>query len=201
MEILIIWGFALLFYACFWCWYVGFRKKITAEEVDEIMVFFNSHDSMSEKRKMSLQKFFSNDDGKDFVMVNLLDLAQPRRESSKKLAAYQKVFLGALLRKAGHPVFVATAASGNIENVACEHADDWSAAGMVRYRSRRDMLEIAGNPDFQGPHEFKIAAMNKTIAFPADPWMQAGDPRFLLALLLLIAGLLNSLGWAKRDAA
>ena len=70
MELLFIWGFALLFYTCFGCWYVGFRKKITAEEVDEIMAFFNSHEGMSEKRKMSLQKFFSNDDGKDFVMVN-----------------------------------------------------------------------------------------------------------------------------------
>jgi hypothetical protein len=186
VELLIIWGFALLFYACFWCWYVGFRKKIPAEEVDEIMVFFNSHDSMhdsmSEKRKMSLQKFFSNDDGKDFVMVNLLDLAKPRRESSKKLAAYQKVFLGALLRKAGHPVFVATAASGNIENVACEHADDWSAAAMVRYRSRRDLLEILPETFGSEHHALKLASLDKTFAFPAAPWFIFGGPRIVMAL-------------------
>jgi hypothetical protein len=41
--------------------------------------------------------------------------------------------------------------------------------------------------------------MAKTIAFPADPWMQAGDPRFLLALVLTILGLSNSLHWAKRQ--
>ena len=100
-------------------------------------------------------------------MVNLLDLAKPRRESSKKLAAYQKVFLGALLRKAGHPVFVATAASGNIENVACEHADDWSAAGMVRYRSRRDLLEILPETFGSEHHALKLASLDKTFAFPA----------------------------------
>ena len=50
------------------------------------------------------------------------------------------------------------------------------------------------------PHEFKIAAMNKAIAFPADPWFQAGDPCLLLALFLIILGLTNSLRWAKRPA-
>ena len=41
--------------------------------------------------------------------------------------------------------------------------------------------EITMNPEFQGSHEFKVAAMNKTIAFPIDPWFHLGDPRILLA--------------------
>ena len=63
----------------------------------------------------------------------------------------------------------------------------------MRYRSRRDLMEIATNPAFQGSHEFKIAAMNKTIAFPIDPWFHLGDPRLLLALLFLVIGL--AVGW------
>ncbi len=51
------------------------------------------------------------------------------------------------------------------------------------------MLEIATNPAFQGSHEFKVAALNKTFAFPIDPWFQLGDPRLLLALVLLVVGL------------
>jgi hypothetical protein len=47
-----------------------------------------------------------------------------------------------------------------------EGAERWDQAGLMRYRSRRDLMEIASNPAFQGPHEFKIAAMNKTVAFP-----------------------------------
>ena len=62
----------------------------------------------------------------------------------------------------------------------------------MRYRSRRDMLEITINPAFSGSHEFKVAAMKKTIAFPLDPWFQLGDPRFVLALILgLIASVLS----------
>ena len=49
-------------------------------------------------------------------------------------------------------------------------------------------MEIATNPEFSGSHEFKVAAMRKTIAFPIDPWMQLGDPRLVLALLLGLIG-------------
>jgi hypothetical protein len=59
------------------------------------------------------------------------------------------------------------------------------------------MLEITSNPDFGGSHEFKVAAMRKTIAFPIDPWMQLGDPRLVLALLLGLIGC--GLSW--REAA
>jgi len=49
-------------------------------------------------------------------------------------------------------------------------------------------MEIATNPAFHGSHEFKVAAMRKTIAFPIDPWFHLGDPRLLLALGLGIVG-------------
>ncbi len=58
----------------------------------------------------------------------------------------------------------------------------------MRYRSRRDMLEISSNPAFHGSHEFKVAAMAKTIAFPLDPWFHLGDPRLVLASFLGFIG-------------
>ena len=39
-------------------------------------------------------------------------------------------------------------------------------------------------------HAFKVAAVEKTIAFPLDPWFNLGDPRILLALIFFIFGLL-----------
>ena len=61
---------------------------------------------------------------------------------------------------------------------------------MMRYRSRRDMLEISSNPQFEGSHEFKIAAMEKTVAFPVSGGFGYADPRWLLAGLFLVLGLL-----------
>lgn len=50
-------------------------------------------------------------------------------------------------------------------------------------------MEIATNPEFAGRHEFKVAGIAKTIAYPIDPWFQLGDPRLLLALMFLLIGL------------
>ena len=63
--------------------------------------------------------------------------------------------------------------------------DDWGLT-PIQDEQRRDLLEIASNPEFSGSHEFKVAAMRKTIAFPVDPWFQLGDPRLILALLLAV---------------
>ncbi|MGI9285589.1 MAG: hypothetical protein ACR2P1_09380, partial [Pseudomonadales bacterium] len=64
------------------------------------MRLFDGKNSSTAQQVEHLRHFLANDDGKDFVMVNLLHLAKPVGESRKKLGAYQKIFLGALLRKA-----------------------------------------------------------------------------------------------------
>ena len=192
MTAVVIWSLALFLYVAFWCWYVGFRKKITPDEVEDIMRHLDSAASWSAKQREHVQDFLANDDGKDFVMVNLLQLKKPRAKSREKLAAYQKIFLGALLRKAGHPVMVARAASGNIENIACEQADDWTAAGMIRYRSRRDFMEMLPSTVGSEHHGLKLDALGKTLAFPCSSWFMFGGPRLVVALAIaLLAALLQ----------
>lgn len=92
------------------CWH---QEKITPAEVEETMRLFDREDSWSGQQLEHLRNFLTNDDGKDFVMVKLLQLHRPVAESKQKLDAYQKIFLGSLLRKAGHPVLIAPAASGS----------------------------------------------------------------------------------------
>ena len=197
MPSYIIWSTALLTYAAFWYWYVGFRKKITREEVEQTMRLFDDVDSHSSQQIEHLRNFLANDDGKDFVMVNLLQLCKPVVDSKQKLDTYQKIFLGSLLRKAGHPVLIARAASGNIENIDSDQADNWGAAGLVRYRSRRDLMEILPHTIGSEHHGLKLAALDKTLAFPASPWFMLGGPRIVVALVIaLIAALVQILGGA-----
>ena len=165
MSPTLIWLIALLTYALFYCWYIGFRSRVTPAEIERTMAILDAG-LVDETRKSHLRHFLANDDGKDFVMVNLLELAKPRKESSKNLNAYQKIFLGQLLRKAGHPILIARAASGNIENVACQEFDNWTAAGMVRYRSRRDLMEILPATIGSEHHELKLSALDKTLRLP-----------------------------------
>jgi len=192
MTTLAIWGTAALAYALFWSWYVGFRGKITPAEAEETLGLLDDDAAWTDQQRENLRNFLANDDGRDFVMVNLLHLQSPLPESRQKLAAYQKIFLGELLRKAGHPVMIAMAASGNIENVNCDHADNWNAAGMIRYRSRRDLMEMLPKTVGSEHHGLKLAALQKTLAFPASPWFMFGGPRVVVALsIALLATLLQ----------
>lgn len=185
-----IWGSAIIAYALFWFWYVGFRPRITPQEAETATRLVQDSGHATEKQLHAIRRFLAEDDGKDFVMVNLLHLREPVTESRKKLETYQKIFLGQLLRKAGHPVFIARAASGNIENVAADAMDDWGVAAMVRYRSRRDFMEMLADTAGSEHHRLKLESMEKTFAFPAAPWFIFGGPRLVVGLLILVFALL-----------
>lgn len=182
---LTIWATAALFYALFWLWYARPRRKLTPQEADDFLAWASSQ-GLEPERAQGLRDFFAKDDGRDFVMVNLITLKKPVRESSAKLAAYQKVFLGQLLRKAGHPVITALRSGTNVEHINCEHNSDWSAIAAIRYRSRRDLLEILPATFGSDHHQLKLDAVASTIAFPASNWFIAGGPKLAVALATLL---------------
>ena len=132
-------------------------------------------------------------------MLNVIELREPPlvvdgvapgSSASEVLGEYMEYMTPALLRRASHPVLFGSAAAEALDLWGVEGAHRWSQGAAMRYRSRRDMMEIATHPDFQGRHEYKLAAMSKTIAFPLDPWFQLGDPRLLSGLITLILVLL-----------
>ena len=192
MTALIIWSTAAIVYAIFLLWYVGFSRKITSAEVEATVKLFQEHGSVSEKKINDIRHLFENDDGKDFVMENLLELKEPRSESRKKLAQYQKIFLGNLLKRAGHPIFIANAASGNIENLGCS-SDNWTAAGMIRYRSRRDLMEVLPATIGSEHHALKLDSLERTFAYPGAPWTIMGGPKLVVPLVLALMACLAHL--------
>ena len=88
-----------------------------------------------------------------------------------------------------HPVLAGQSAARSPVMFGMEGVREWDRGLGMRYRSRRDLFEIATNPAFQGAHRFKIAGIKQTFAFPIDPWFQLGDPRLVLALVFLVIGL------------
>ena len=194
----LVWGSLILFWGLFLYWYTSFGGPLTDTEVAHYMQQAEQGGRTTEELA-ALRHFLENDTGDDFVMVNVIEMnkaptpvagVSPSDSSSDVLNKYMAYMWPALLTRACHPVIFGTAAAPALDLWGLDGAEVWSQAAFMRYRSRRDMLEIAGNPDFQGPHEFKIAAIAKTVAFPADPWLSAGDPRLLLGLILTIIGLL-----------
>ena len=99
---------------------------------------------------------------------------------------YMAYMWPALLKRASHPVIMGSAVALSVETLGIEDKyREWDAAGLMRYRSRRALMEIVANLDQADSHEFKMAALVKTIAFPVETQINLGDPRFSLALILL----------------
>lgn len=192
----VIWVALLALYAVFWLWYTGVRGPLTAEEIEAYVERMAEGDAQPESRAR-LRAFLESDTGDDFVMVNAILMREkplrvgpvrPDESSSDVLDRYMAYMTPALLSRASHPVVAGRAAAPAVEVWGLENGRSWSLAGLMRYRSRRDLMEIATDPRFRDSHEFKIAAIEKTIAFPIDPYLQLGDPRLLLALLLFPLG-------------
>jgi hypothetical protein len=203
----LIWAVAGALYAGFLLWYTGIGGPLTPEEIERYVEIMAQREP-DEQRLAGLRKFLEEDTGGDLVMVNAILLhRRPLRvgevregESSQEvLDRYMSYMWPALLKRACHPVVGGRAAAIAVEAWGLENAEEWTMAGLMRYRSRRDMMEIATDPAFRDAHEFKIAAIEKTIAFPIDPFLQLGGPRPLVGLLLFGLGAALHLGLGRRS--
>jgi hypothetical protein len=196
-------GLAVL-YAAFFSWYTSCGGPLTPEEIDRYVEVLSQ--GGADPERIALWKaFMESDTGDDFAMVNVIDLraiplqvegVAPGETSAQVLRRYTAPFMRVAVRSAAHPVYMGSAAADALDLWGIEGAERWSTGALVRYRSRRDLMEQAVYTRSVGVHDFKIAAMKKTIAFPVDPWFQLGDPRLVLGLLLLVIGL----AWHLRSA-
>ena len=201
-----IWLAATGLYAAFRLWYDGVRRPLAPDEVKAGLARLESQPDADPARLARVRAFLEADDGREFVMVNLVRLApdpvaRPDAEgaepASRLLERYTRPFLRALLRRAGHPVFVGPAVGGYLESWGVEADPGWSFAGLIRYRSRRDMLALASHPDFAPIHAFKRAAVARTLAFPVQARLQpALSPRHGVGLLLALAAAIAHLALA-----
>ncbi len=205
-----IWLVLVVIYLAFFSWYTSFGGPLTDEEITYYIGRMEERDPpLSPERLAILRRFMEEDTGDDFVMVNVIDMyetplqiegVEPGETSDEVLAKYMAYMTPALLSRGSHPVLYGQAANTAMDLMNAEGMEHWTTGAGMRYRSRRDLLDIATNPAFAGSHEFKVAAMRKTIAFPIDPWFELGDPRLVLALLLGVIGCALSWREAARQA-
>lgn len=194
-----VWLVLAVLYAAFFYWYTSFSGPLTPEEIEHYMGIAESRGGAPEDLA-HMRKFMEEDTGDDFVMVNVVETRDPPGQvegaphaetAEEQIGRYMEFMFPQLLKRGSHPVLVGSAAARAMDLMGLDDVDGietWSTATMMRYRSRRDLLEIGMNPEFQGRHEFKAAGIAKTIAYPIDPWFHFGDPRLLLALLFLAIG-------------
>ncbi len=202
MDGIWIWLAAVILYGVFLGWYESWRGPLRPEEIADYARKLEAIGLGDAQDRESLRRFMAEDDGRAFVMLNLVRLSpdplpHPRTGEStpagRLLRGYLATFLPRLARRAGHPLLQARKIGGYVDSWNVEPDPGWSFLGLMRYRSRRDLMELILTPGFADAHAFKRAAMPTTFSFPAQPMVSLlAGPRIWMGLLLaLIAALLQ----------
>ena len=191
------WYFFILFYVFFFIWYTNLSGPLNDKEIKFFMKVISERAVNDEQRIERLRKFMEEDDGKDFFMVNFLDYndtpetmpATGKGASSSNLMNYYMEYMyPEMFKRASHPVFFSNVFFPAMDIVSAEGMEDWDNVALVRYRSRKDMLQIGLNPIFDERHPYKIEALDKTIAIPVETPI-LNDLRLILFILFLTLGL------------
>lgn len=191
-----IWIAAGIIYLIFSAWYFNWKGALTPEEIEHYTAGMSEHTSQSPTDPEVLRKFLEADDGKEFVMLNLVrfnagDVAHPETgemsTGPELLQGYFGPFSKAMLRKAGHPVFMGRKTGGHIDSWNTAADEGFQVVGAMRYRSRRDLMVLVTDPRFADGHKFKLAAINGTISFPMQLRMSTYlRPKIWVPVLLLL---------------
>jgi len=194
IQILPLIALAIL-YIIFLVWYGGRGRPLTQAEVDSWLTEIKRRaGNPAQAGESPLLDHFrdmtKNDDGREFFMVNLMKFRQKALypagspfddDPMAANARYSRAILPLLLKHGGHPVFLGQVQARFLHP---DRADDWDQIGIVRYRSRRDLLKMAVEVAWLGVDLHKWAALEKTQVFPVRPIINLIFMRVLIFLLL-----------------
>ena len=201
-----IWFSTMTIYVLFVFWYTDFGGPVTEAEVAKLEATMAAN-GYSPEEINHIAGFFREDTGRQFLMVNNIEQnanppAMPdmpeKANADELMAVYMRHMIPQLLKRACHPVIVGTATYGALDLQGITGGETWTDAALFRYRSRRALLDIVSNPDFSGPHDYKLAALTKTIAYPIETNLYWADLRVMLGLILLSLSLMLQLLLDKK---
>ena len=193
--IMSVWLTAAALYVAFLYWYVNWSGPIKADEIDGYLKQFLKGSGAPHTDREVLRRFLEQDDGKEFVMQNFIKLhvgKLPHPVTGEQvnpqdvLAGYFKPFAKELFKRGGHPVFMTRKVGGYIDSWNCDKDPQWAATAMMRYKCRRDLIELASDQRFSDIHIFKTSAIDKTVSFPVQITMSFFlRPRFYVPVGLV----------------
>jgi uncharacterized protein (DUF1330 family) len=111
----------------------------------------------------TLRWFLQGDDGKPFVMLNLLRFVPGGREKYGEYAAKTQPFL----REVGGEVVYFGASLGAL--VGAEN-QAWDAVLLVRYPSRAAFMAMVMNPGYQAITHLRTEALAEAVLEPTTAW-------------------------------
>lgn len=189
---LLNWGLVAILMLLFLIWHGAFEGPVTPDEIEFYVKRYQ--EQYPDNDTATLRRFLEEDDGKPIVMVNVIKLYDTPIEvkgqnfgstSQEALSEYTSFVLPYLIKRGSYPMYSGDAVLETLEVWGIENAEEWSGGALMRYRSRKVMIEMATEPIFAQFHDAKIAAMEKTFAFPATTVLSTGNLALTVGLALL----------------
>jgi hypothetical protein len=198
-----VWLVAAVLYLGFRLFYDNLRGKLTPTEIDTMLARAEAQGAGDLNDLSIVRKFLEDDDGREFVMVNLVRVPDTmvidpdtgaQVPASDMMKAYSKAFMPRLIKHGGHPALAARKVGGYVDAWKVGPDPGWSIVGFMRYRSRRDMMKMAVDPTFGDAHKYKLLGVEETFSFPTQPFVRAyASPRVTVFLILALAAALAQL--------
>jgi hypothetical protein len=199
----IIWGTALLAYGAFRLWYDNWSGPLKLAEIDAFLAQMAGRFEGTGNSPDVLRAFLAADDGREFVMLNLVKaqldpVEDPQTgqmvQGFELLKRYSKRFMPVLFRNGGHPGIVGRKVGGYVDAWNTEPDPGWTVFGLMRYRSRRDMIKLVMDPAFMAGHPDKLLGTLATFSFPTQRVLSFYvGPRVTVALVLALIAALSHL--------
>ncbi|MBX9795389.1 hypothetical protein [Sphingomonas sp.] len=199
----LLWGGAAALYVAFRAWYDNWRGPLRPEEIDALIARAGQLPHADPASRAAVREFLLADDGREFVMFNIVKTTtDPRPDprtgepvpGNELLQRYVRRFVRALVARGGHPLLARRKIAGYVDSWAVAPDPGWSVIGLMRYRSRRDLIEMVLDPRFGDVHLDKVAGTLATFSFPTAPMVSlVMGPRLWVALVLALAAALGDL--------
>ena len=164
---LLLWAILAALYLGFRLWYDGGGGPLTPAEVQHYVGDPRGARHGPRARREPAQ-VPGDDTGHDFVMANFIDL-QDKPSAQEELDRYMAHMYPAMFARAGHPVLAGPVVGDALDIWGIENAEHWTMVGLVRYRSRRDMIEIATDPAFSDAYSSRTARWRRPSPSRASP--------------------------------
>ncbi len=204
LPVVVLVAYALA-YLVFLLWYGGRGRPMTAVEADALLERVRSNAQAAggpaaSHLLESLREVARDDDGREFIMVNLIKYRQIAvyppgfsygDDPQAADARYNRAVVPLLLKRACPPVFLGRSAG---RFLAPDGADEWDCVALVRYRSRRDLLGMCAELARSRADIHKWASIEKTHVFPVYAAFSLILIRATVAGLFAVLGFLTYLG-------
>lgn len=137
---------------------------------------------------LALRKFLSEDDGKPFYTVNLYkfhDVAEYPEFSEfsgtgeQAYDRFRNVMISLMVKRGSHPVFGS--------NWVDQANSDWDRIVVVRYRSRRDLVDLFATDDFAEASLHKWASLREHERMLVQA-LHIPDGIYIMAIIAIFIG-------------